>query len=105
MELSYEDLEGIEASVTDLDSSAYLYLRYSGRFMFGATCFGIVSSNPANAMAGLVMWAKDNGADTSEFTHDSRQDNMGMQFILYFPNVTVAQETADKWAEKEDVDA
>jgi hypothetical protein len=50
---------------------------YSGRFMYGATCYGIITSNPDNVareahLAGLK---------------GEKYDNMGLQFIVYWPHI------------------
>lgn len=86
---------------------------YSGRFMFGETCFGIVTDSLAtvardfqNALRDVIRDCTsyepgpDSIADEAQelldtdiFT-DYRQDNMGLSFIVYFPGITV--EPADE---------
>lgn len=76
---------------------------YSGRFMHGAECFGIVGSmhnlmsfGPA-LLAGMLMNEKDDEYKKSTLDEARLQigrlidrmhtDNMGMDWIFYFPDV------------------
>lgn len=84
---------------------------YSGRFMFGATCFGIVTSSLATvakefdrALCDVMsMCASDEPevdaiAEEAEELRDMDifqnycQDSMGLDYIVYFPGVTVESE-------------
>lgn len=100
MEISrklYERLEEEGLSVRD---------DYSGRCMYGRTCFGIVVDNIAtaiydlaNTLQGIIDEDPDSDlADDAEalieydgFDHCST-DNMGLQYIVYFTDITVAEE-------------
>lgn len=86
---------------------------YSGRFMFGATCFGIVTDKVATVsrdfQCALHDVIRDYASDESgpdaiadeaaellntDIFNNYRQDNMGLSYIVYFPGVTV--EPADE---------
>jgi hypothetical protein len=66
---------------------------YSGRGMYGATCFGIVTSNVPRTlmlMATGIIEASDieggEGIDlVSELAGVARVDSMGLSSIVYFP--------------------
>ena len=100
MEISrklYERLEEEGLSVRD---------DYSGRCMYGRTCFGIVVDNIAtaiydlaNTLQGIIDEDPDSDlADDAEalIEYDGfdacSTDNMGLQYIVYFMDITVAKE-------------
>lgn len=101
MEISrelYERLEEEGLSVRD---------DYSGRYMFGRTCFGLVVDNIAtaiydlaNTLQGIIDEDPDSDlADEAEslIEYDGfdncSTDNMGLHYIVYFTDVTVAKES------------
>ena len=47
---------------------------YSGRCMYGATCYGVITDNIEDTIAELGI----TGAKT---------DNMGLSYIVYFPKI------------------
>lgn len=85
------------------------YYGYSGRGMYGRTCFGIITSNPANLMSHVLQVMQEFVAyedipeitkeyDDSEFEQlsaaveaicdifeNARYDSLGLQAIVYFP--------------------
>lgn len=87
---------------------------YSGRFMYGKECVGIVAPTPAAASA-FVYWLAvvrfADEADTDPLTDDLQisaaelwnvmddlagsqaMDNMAMAYIFYWPNVSLEQKT------------
>jgi len=81
---------------------------YSGRCMFGETCFGIVVDNIATAVYDLsealreiIITESRNDPDLAKEADDvledgklteCRTDNMGLDCIIYFPHITVEQE-------------
>ena len=100
MEISrklYERLEEEGLSVRD---------DYSGRCMFGRTCFGIVVDNIATAIYDLanILQSIIDEAPESDLADDAEAlieydgfntcstDNMGLQYIVYFTDITVAEE-------------
>jgi hypothetical protein len=100
MEISrklYERLEEEGLSVRD---------DYSGRCMFGRTCFGIVVDNIATAIYDLenTLQSIIDEDPESDLADDAESfieydefdacstDNMGLQYIVYFTDITVAKE-------------
>ena len=100
MEISrklYERLEEEGLSVRD---------DYSGRCMFGRTCFGIVVDNIATAIYDLANTLQsiidedpesDLADDAEAFIEydgfdTCSTDNMGLRYIVYFTDITVAKE-------------
>lgn len=81
---------------------------YSGRFMFGETCFGVVVDNIATAVSDVsealreIIIAErrddlDLAKEAADMLEDGklsecRTDNMGLDYIIYFPHITVEQE-------------
>ena len=70
----------------------YVYENYSGRFMFGKTCVGIVVKNGFSHMEMLIKLTEYmNGVDLSgaelEFSEGVSVDELGLDMIVYFPNV------------------
>lgn len=79
---------------------------YSGRCMFGRTCFGIVVDNIATAIYDLanILQSIIDEAPESDLADDAEAlieydgfntcstDNMGLQYIVYFTDITVAEE-------------
>ena len=100
MEISrklYERLEEEGLSVRD---------DYSGRCMFGRTCFGIVVENIGTAIYDLANTLQSiiDEAPESDLADDAEAlieydgfdtcstDNMGLQYIVYFTDITVEEE-------------
>ena len=78
-----ERIAAIRETAIEVDGS--VYENYSGRSMFGRSCYGIVCGDKtacieAAARRGLV------GAKT---------DAMGHDFIVYWPHVTLTQDSPD----------
>lgn len=81
---------------------------YSGRFMFGETCFGVVVDNIATAVSDVsealreIIIAErrddlDLAKEAADMLEDGklnecRTDNMGLDYIVYFPHITVEEE-------------
>lgn len=67
-----------------------VYTNYSGRFMYGATCFGIVGDTAQFARFMVVLGALTHNDDTvMDLLDVLREDNMGMDRIYYFPGFTL----------------
>ena len=69
----FNKLEAI-AQLVDGD----LRLNYSGRGMYGNSCLGIVTDDPTACME----YAAQRGIT------GAKMDNMGRQYIVYWPNIT-----------------
>ena len=55
---------------------------YSGRGMFGAECFAIYGRN-----ADLVNFIRQMPDDVGDEFVDPRVDNMGMDYVYYWPHI------------------
>lgn len=74
-----------------------VYDAYSGRGMYGRTCFGIVTDDPISAVIQLtrtLMETCDIDPDETVDLLDALaegacQDSMGLQAIVYWPHITV----------------
>ena len=98
-EFEVSEIETVMDAVNVQQPEATAYLRYSGRVMYGDTCFGIVCSSPAQAMLsiGQALGQEELDENLVEAFSDLRQDNMGLDTILYFPAISVSEETAEEW--------
>lgn len=79
---------------------------YSGRFMYGAQCFGIVTSDPFRLVGSMSMSLGMDGYDdlAIELYSNTCIDNMGLSKIVYFPDVdwnADAPEDLDAFFEEE----
>ena len=77
----YKDFELIElfCENNDLRYSPY----YSGRFMFGRDCVGIVTDHPLEDYGKLVSFMKEYGRTLPR----PSQDNMGLSTIIYWTDI------------------
>ena len=68
-----------------------LYEKYSGRFMFGRTCLGVVVKNGYSYMdflAKLTQHLDKNNVDDAELKLEGvAVDDLGMDTIVYFPRM------------------
>ena len=64
--------------------------RYSGRYMFGRECVGIVCINPFKTIVDLCDYLKeiDEIESFSDFLGEVGYDNIGFQTILYFKGIS-----------------
>lgn len=70
------------------------YPDYSGRFMYGAKCIGVVHPEDINMPDDLLDWMFDTGyeleqEDYSEITEYCTKDDMGLDTITYWPNLVL----------------
>jgi hypothetical protein len=82
-------VDALEGS--DLTEDA-VYDGYSGRAMYGATCFGIVHDSPGQLLAFFAtLGAISEHAygldmhDIGRLAQGARQDDLGLSTITYFP--------------------
>lgn len=91
------------AADLDPDEGGLLRDDYSGRGMLGAQCFGFVTPLASDAyrilLHLLVFMSVDGDHDPSvaielvdELIRNARQDNMGMDVIVYFPGYALTPE-------------
>lgn len=79
------------------ESDYELYENYSGRFMYGRQCIGIVTdAGPLGLMYDLTAYIFENldeddfemyNQDIREFIGNASMDHMGLSMIVYFPNI------------------
>lgn len=69
-----------------LEEAGFDPVSYSGRGMYGKKCIGIEVNSTENAMLDLGYSAA-NSSVTSERIAKPHVDNMGRDFIVYWPNV------------------
>lgn len=81
---------------------------YSGRFMYGKLCFGVIVSQLATALYDvtealreiIIKEKRDDlnlAKEAADMLEDGnltefRTDNMGLDYIIYFPHITVGKE-------------
>ncbi|MDD3569799.1 MAG: hypothetical protein PHY44_01700 [Lachnospiraceae bacterium] len=80
------------------DANGYdFYANYSGRGMFGNKCVGIVGDNTLRIMIELFCFLLDiydgtTGYELSKMLGSPMTDNMGEEYILYFPKIEAIKE-------------
>lgn len=79
--------EAIGISCRDVE----LYESYSGRFMYGEHCFGLVGTHEGIQAAMVEIAILDNQLGR-ELSRASRQDSMGHDVIIYFPDYQIEEE-------------
>ena len=73
------------------DSGVRPFFKYSGRFMFGGTCFGVVGQL-ADIQVALMNFAAEHpecAKAVRDMVKGQRVDNMAMEMIVYFPGVDI----------------
>lgn len=70
-----EAVEIIEEVAIEIDGE--IRNNYSGRFMYGETCYGIVCAEPTSCIEEAA----------SRGLRGAKTDNMGREFIVYWPSV------------------
>lgn len=98
VELSPFELETIEDALQDAGiEEDDLALDYSGRFMFGERCFGIIgdASIFARFVAALTNQGTDEAAElVGEFVQRVKTDSMARDTIYYFPGILLEEASA-----------
>ena len=67
---------------------------YSGRYMYGSRCIGIYCEKPLLTLAELLAYIVDNdeemtGKDVLDILGEPKMDTMALDYILYFPELTM----------------
>lgn len=80
------------------DRAGIEYRDYSGRGMCGDRCFAIVSDNPVDTILELVSEAvsylePDEALEVIESLRASRQDSMGLSSVIYWPRLTMPEDS------------
>lgn len=60
---------------------------YSGRAMYGGTCFAIVGSDQ-DLLEFMVFLAQEDAEAAETLARSVRRDNMGMDMVFYWPGTT-----------------
>lgn len=76
---------------------------YSGRAMYGKECLGIVVHQPSTALSAIVDACLNHAEDMSRDDREDvirgvgsyRTDNMGLDMIVYFPQVHFVDDEED----------
>lgn len=77
----------IQAFCDETDGYEF-YNNYSGRFMFGKKCVGIVCDDTSTVMMDLSQYLFEHGiSDVRSALGTICYDNLGLQYIVYFSNV------------------
>ena len=90
--------------VKAVDELGYEYRSYSGRFMYGKSCLGINIESGVNTYAVvaeitqyLLMELSDECVAECLYVNEifcqTKIHNLGLGYILYFPNIEVSNET------------
>lgn len=83
-------IEGLIREYCNQEDIVELYENYSGRYMFGNTCIGF-SVNPQNLFIAKVRLAEyliNHGISRGlEIVNGCSQDELGLDLIIYFPNL------------------
>ena len=79
------------AWLKNADSEAEFMYGYSGRFMYGMRCVGIVGglSEIQTALMDFALSNPAMGEIIREIVKTQRVDNMGLDVIIYFPGVDI----------------
>lgn len=68
------------------------YNNYSGRFMFGKKCVGIVCDDTSTVMVDLSQYLFEHSVtDVRDALGTICYDNLGLQYIVYFPSIASKQ--------------
>jgi hypothetical protein len=80
---------------------------YSGRYMYGKTCFGFVGdvSDLAAFFYHLALVTEDDDTIFYDLHRALRTDSMGMNTIFYFPGVDVSRDEEEPEVDEPDPDA
>lgn len=92
MNLTSSELETIQQVAYDLDIR--VYEDYSGRSMFGRTCLGLVVSDHIGQVVRFFvrLGYLDENLQENLLDAQMRHDDLGMDTIVYFPDVAVERD-------------
>jgi hypothetical protein len=102
------DRTNFKKIVEILDNSGFDYRSYSGRCMYGDRCLGITCDNAVKCVAEICWAINDNveeleeAQELIEFLIDARSDSMGLDSIVYFPNIAWFDGIGDNSDDTED---
>lgn len=76
---------------------------YSGRFMFGRECIGVTCDSPGEVLVDVIAEAMADGANQRhrrQALGHWRQDDMGLQKVIYWPDLAWPSRMPDPGAEE-----
>jgi hypothetical protein len=96
LNLTTSDVEAVTDYLHTVDEDARSFVDYSGRGMYGAECIGWVVSNINYVVPALIaaLTAVGIHIDPVDAADEARLDNMGLSYIVYFPNVRLTHAQA-----------
>ena len=68
---------------------------YSGRGMYGDSCFGVVVASVSEFVKFLLIVAEDDQELAWELASHAKEDSMGYSTIYYFPGYQIASDDED----------
>lgn len=85
MKLTQDQFQQFQQLAEEIDGD--VYENYSGRYMNGKTCLGIMVDNLYFSLFDLGYVVASNGIDFARELNDLRTDNLGTKDIIYFPRL------------------
>ena len=87
MKLSRKQADLIQCFCDENDYD--LRKNYSGRFMYGEKCIGIVGTGSLEIGMKLIIYLFNESEEdlANTFSKNCNEDNMGRQSIVYFPSI------------------
>lgn len=83
--LDTEETRAIEFALNETDARPYK--DYSGRAMYGDTCFGLTGTIAQFAQFLIALALEDQEHLARRFADTVRTDSMGLSTIFYFPGI------------------
>ena len=86
-----EAMSAFASWLEDNDANPKPYFNYSGRCMYGKTCFGIVGDigDIQAALIDFTLANPDMAETIRNIVKEQRRDNFGLDAIVYFPDVDI----------------
>lgn len=75
-----------------IEAAGYTPRSYSGRAMYGRTCLGVVVPNPMKAVLDIAAQGVK--------VPPPKQDSMGLDFIIYWPDIPWSKEESEQSAKR-----
>ncbi len=107
--LNKTEMDFLRDFADNADGCKGIYEEYSGRVMYGSKCFGIIVGqyeSPAKVFGWLIhnLMEDDEVSDLAIrlLEHGIKEDNMGLDSIIYFPHFQWDQDSEELDEENED---
>lgn len=98
-EIEYEQVvEALDVAYLDIED-VNIRDNYSGRGMYGDTCFGIDFDSPRDMAKFVIAWAYsagERGEELPEWLPEFREDSMGRGIIVYWERVALTGKPDDE---------